>query len=265
MPAVDFSLLTGLTNNEKAANVRMIDFISLLFAQLTHKELHCLRIFARMLKEIATLVKKDIVLEFRQRYAFFSILLYVLATVYIAYLVFNRIDSAITWNALLWIILVFASLTTASKSFQNESDSRFLYYYQLCRPQALLLAKVIYNTLFIALVSLLTYFVYAWFLGNPVELKLQFILAMLLGSAGFSGILTVISAIAMRTNNNPTLLAILSIPLLLPIIIVVVRASIGALMGVEDTSLWTYIGALLALNALVVILGFLLFPYLWRD
>lgn len=218
-----------------------------------------------MLKQIGTLIKKDVVLEFRQRYAFLSVLLYVFATVYVSYLIFNKLDNPRTWNALLWVILVFASVSTASRSFVNENEGRFLYYYQLVKPQALLLAKVVYNTLFISLISLITYAVYSWFLGNPVNLHGQYLLTVLLGSSGFSGILTVVSAIAMRTNNNPTLMAVLSFPLLLPIIIVVVRASMGALMGFNLNDNLIYLAALTAINALVVVLGYLLFPYLWRD
>ena len=218
-----------------------------------------------MLKEIVALVRKDILLEFRQRYAFFSILLYVVATVYISYLIFQSINNARVWNALFWIILIFASINTAGKSFSNENENRFWYYYQLSSPQALILAKVIYNTVLIWAISLITLGVYSWFIGNPVQNQLQFILVIALGSAGFSGILTVVSAIAMRTDNNATLMAILSIPLLLPVVIIVVRASLGALFGMDLEQNLVYLGALLAINALVIILGYLLFPYLWRD
>jgi len=222
-------------------------------------------IFGAMLKEIVALIKKDALLEFRQRYAFFSILLYVVATVYISYLIFISINDARVWNALFWIILVFASINTAGKSFSNESENRFWYYYQIASPQALILAKVIYNTLLIWAISLITYLVYSWFIGNPVQSQWQFLLVLLLGSASFSGILTVVSAIAVRTNNNATLMSILSIPLLLPVVIIVVRASLGAMFGLDFEQNLVYLGALLALNTLVIILGFLLFPYLWRE
>lgn len=218
-----------------------------------------------MLKEVFALIKKDILLEFRQRYAFFSILLYVVATVYIAYLIFISINNARVWNALLWVILVFASINTAGKSFSNESENRFWYYYQLSSPQALLLAKIVYNTLLIWVISIITYLIYSTFISSPVAAHGQFLVVMLLGMSNFSAILTVVSAIAVRTNNNATLMAVLSIPLLLPVIIVVVNASLNALFGfslAQNTPNFMY---LLALNTLVVILGYLLFPYLWRE
>lgn len=222
-------------------------------------------IFGRMLKEMFALIKKDAVLEFRQRFAFFSILLYVVATVYISYLIFSRLSDARIWNALFWVILVFASINTAGKSFSNESENRFWYYYQLCSPQALILAKIIYNTLLIWAISLITLAIYSWFVGNPVQAIGQFVGVLLLGSSGFSSILTIVAAIAVRTNNNATLMAVLSIPLMLPVIIVVVRASISAMFGLsleENTINLVYLGTL---NTLVIVLGYLLFPYLWRE
>ena len=222
-------------------------------------------IFGVMLKEMAALLRKDFTLEFRQRYALFSILLYVVATVYISYLIFTNIKDLRTWNALFWVILIFASINTAGKSFANESENRFWYYYQLGSPQSVILSKIIYNTLLIWVISLITYLIYSWFLGNMVANHLHFLLVILLGSASFSGILTVVSAIATKTNNNATLMAILSIPLLLPAVIIIVKASQLALMGINLQQNSAFLLGLVVLNGLVTAMGYLLFPYLWRE
>jgi heme exporter protein B len=218
-----------------------------------------------MFQQTWSLIKKDVILEFRQRYSFFSILLYVISTVYITYLIFLTIRDVRVWNALFWIILVFASINTAGKSFVNESQNRFWYYHQICSPQSLIISKVIYNTVLIWIISLLTLFIFSWFVGNPAASMSQFILVLILGSAAFSSILTIVAAIAVRTNNNATLMSILSIPLLLPVIIIVVRASLGAVLGMPAADNNIYLLALAALNMMVFALGYLLFPYLWSE
>jgi heme exporter protein B len=218
-----------------------------------------------MVKQLVALLRKDVLLEFRQRYALFSILLYVVATVYISYLIFSNIKDVRTWNALFWIILIFASINSAGKSFSNESENRFWYYYQLASPQAVILSKIVYNTLLIWIISLITYIIYSWFLGNHVTNHLHFLAVVLLGSASFSGILTVVSAIAVKTNNNATLMSILSIPLLLPAVIIIVKASQLSLMGMSMAQNGAYLAGLLVLNLLVTAMGYLLFPYLWRE
>jgi heme exporter protein B len=60
-------------------------------------------------------------------------------------------------------------------------------------------------------------------------------------------------------------MAILSIPLLLPAVIIIVKASQLALMGMSLQQNLAYLGGLLLLNALVTAMGYLLFPYIWRE
>jgi heme exporter protein B len=61
-------------------------------------------------------------------------------------------------------------------------------------------------------------------------------------------------------------MAILSFPIILPMLITVIKVSKTALAGaVADPSAWKYIGVLALLNVIVIILAYLLFPYLWRE
>jgi heme exporter protein B len=218
-----------------------------------------------MRSEILTLIKKDLLLEFRQRFAFFSIILYILSTVYVCYLVFQRIDDPLVWNALFWVIMTFTAVGTAGKSFQQESGSRFYFYYQIARPEAMILSKIIYNQMLMAVLGGFTWLIFSLLLGDLIEDKWFFGLVVLLGSIGFGAILTTLSGIASKTNQNTTLLAVLSIPLMLPFLVILVRGSLIGMMGGSMDDLMPYLIGLLLLNAIVISLGFLLFPYLWRE
>ena len=226
-------------------------------------------IFARpyriMLAQIKYLIAKDVLLEWRQKYAFFSILLYVTAAIYVCYLVFHTITDTATWNALFWVLMLFASVNTAGKSFVHESRGKQLFYYTLVKPQAIILSKTIYNNVLTAVIALLSYLVYSLLIGNPVENQALFLLTLLLGSMGFSSVLTSIAAIASKTDNNTTLMAILSFPLLMPLFITVVKASRNAIEGLGWSFSYHYLLVLLLINGVVVLLSYLLFPYLWRD
>ena len=96
------------------------------------------------IKETTTLIRKEFLMEWRSKYALNGILIYVFATVFICYLSFKKIDP-ITWNALFWIILLFTSINAIAKSFMQENRSRYLYYYTIVNPAALILSKIIYN------------------------------------------------------------------------------------------------------------------------
>jgi heme exporter protein B len=218
-----------------------------------------------MLSEIKNLLLKEILLELRQKYALNGILLYVASSVFVVYLSFKVIHDKSTWNALLWIILLFASTNAVAKSFIQENKGRQLYLYSLASPGAIILSKVIYNMILLIALSLLTFFFFILFAGNPVEDFFYYVLSLILGSMGFSSVLTLVSAISSKTNNNVTLMAVLSFPLLMPLLITLIRFSKNAMDGIDRSMSMDYILVLVLMNLIIIILSYLLFPYLWRD
>src|SRR5688572_5280116 len=105
-----------------------------------------------LLHQVKHLFVKEFFLELRQKYAINGILLYVVSTIFISYLSFKRILNPGVWNALFWIILLFASVNAASKSFIQESKGRLLYLYTVASPQAVILSKMIYNAFLIVVI-----------------------------------------------------------------------------------------------------------------
>lgn len=218
-----------------------------------------------LLKQVISLVSRELTLELRQKYVLNGILLYVISTIFISYLSFRKIIDPPTWNALFWIIMLFASVNAVSKSFIQESRGRLLYLYTLASPQAVILSKMIYNMLLMIIISLICFGFYVMFIGNLVQDIPLFMLALLLGSIGFAALLTMVSAIASKANNNFTLMAILSFPIMVPLLITLIKLSKNAVDGLALSVSYYSILALAAINVIIIILSYLLFPYLWRD
>ena len=218
-----------------------------------------------LFKEITFLVKKEIALEIRQKYAFGGLLLYVISTVFICYLSFKRVVDPPTYVALFWIILLFAAVNAVAKSFLSESRGLQLYFYSLASAEAVIISKIIYNLMLMLFLSLITIFFYTLFLGSIIQDVPMFILSIILGSFGFSSVLSMVSAIASKANHNVTLMAILSFPILIPLLMTVVRFSKNAVDGLDRSVNYQYIVTLLALNIIVIVLAVILFPYLWRN
>ncbi len=218
-----------------------------------------------MLKQIVNLIGKEFILEFRTKYALGAILLYAVSTVFICYLSFGTIDNKTTWNALFWIIELFAATNAVSKSFAGESKEVQLYTYTLASPGAVILSKIIYNIVLTIVLTLVTVLVYTILIGNPVVDMVLFIETAILGSAGFASVLTMVSAIASRTNGNLALMAILSIPLLIPILIIVIKLSLIAVSGMQLQDPTGFLVALAGLNVVTAALAYILFPYLWHE
>ena len=218
-----------------------------------------------LMKAIFRVVQLNFQLEWSERRSYFSILIYVLSTVYLSNLVFNEILSAESWNAFFWVIFLFAAIQAAYRSFYFEADQRFLLYYGWVKPEHLILGKIIYNFIYLLAVALFTSGFFGFLMGFPIASPGAFITVLTLASLGFSSILTLVAAISAKAGNNPALPAILSIPLLYPQILTLSKLSIRSLTGFswEINAQLLIVLALLALVSLL--LSFLLFPYLWRD
>ena len=214
--------------------------------------------------QILHLLRKEFTLEFRQKYAISGILLYVLSTVFIIYISFQRVSPQV-WNVLYWIIMLFASVNAVVKSFVQESGHRQLYYYQIMHPVAILLSKMIYNTVLLLALGSLTFVALSFVAGSPIQNAGRFALAMVLGSVGFSVTFTFVSAIAAKADNSSTLMAILSFPVVIPVILLLVNLSAHAIGLLEGTEIRNTILLLASLDLILVALGMVLYPFLWRD
>ncbi len=226
----------------------------------------------KLAHETIHLLKKEILLEWRSKYAFNGVLLYVVSTVFVCYISFNLTPGfsgssgyAVVWNVLFWIIMLFASVNAIAKSFMQESKARLLYYYSIASPQAIILSKTIYNILLMTLISFLALAVYMIFFTKELGDPWFYFLAVLMGSISFSIVFTMISAIASKAGNNGTLMAILSFPVIIPVILILIRLSKSAMDGLERSLSYGNIGVLCAINAIVIATSLLLFPFLWRD
>lgn len=231
-------------------------------------------IFALMelIRQTGHLLKKEILLEWRSKYAFNGVLLYIVSTVFVCYIAFNLTPGftstegyVVVWNVLFWIIILFASVNAIAKSFLQESRSRLLYYYTIASPHAIILSKTIYNALLMGLLSILALIVYILFFTNTINDSLWYFLVVLTGSITFSTVFTMVSAIAAKAGNNGTLMAILSFPVIIPVIMLLINISKSAMDGIERSLTYGNFGILAAINVIVIAVSLILFPYLWRD
>jgi len=215
---------------------------------------------------IKALIKKEFLLEFRQKSTIGAVLVYVVGTIFVSALCFKGNLDKPTWNALFWIITLFTSVTISGKSFLKETGGQALFNFLHYSPKQFIVSKILYNMVFMLCLSLITFFFYAFFIKNEVENLGLFFMVLVLASTGLAGVLSLMSAIASKASGNFAMMSILSFPVMMPLILVVIRVSKQAVDGIEWAGVgFSFIVILAALNILTLALSFLLFPYLWRD
>jgi len=218
-----------------------------------------------MTKRVLTLLKKDILLEFRQKHTFYGILLYIASTIFVLYLSIDKPDANV-WNGLFWVIQLFVCVNAVAKSFLQESRGRMLYFYSITSPVEFIIAKMLYNVALMIFMSLLSLLLFAVFLDNPVDNSLRFTGIVILGGASISIVFTLMSAIAAKAQQNAALIAILGFPVILPQLLLLMRLSKAAFAEVfKEGAVLQLVGLIAGLDVLVITMAVILFPYLWKD
>jgi heme exporter protein B len=213
---------------------------------------------------IAALLRKDILLEIRQQYTFYGILLYVASTIFVLYLAMGQPESTI-WNGLFWMIQLFICVNAVAKSFLQENSGRMLYYYSIAGARDYILSKLIFNAGLMILMSITSLILFRLLMGDPLQHPLKFTGVVCLGGCSLSLVFTFLSAIAARARQNAAMIAILGFPLIIPQILLLMRISNDAFSDVIQGGFMLMSLVLVGLDILVIALAVILFPFLWKD
>jgi heme exporter protein B len=210
------------------------------------------------------LLRKDLLLEVRQQYTFYGVLLYVASTTFVLYLSMGEPEGQV-WKGLFWITQLFISVNAVAKSFLQEGKGRLLYFYSIAGARDFMLAKLLFNALLMLVMNLVSLGLFLLMLGNPMTDAPAFVLISCLGGISLSLVFTFLAAIAARAQQGAALMAILGFPLVIPQLLLLHRASTIAFGEVIQGGLAAMIGLLAGLDLLVMLLALILFPFLWKD
>lgn len=168
------------------------------------------------------------------------------------------------WNGLFWIIQLFICINAVAKSFLQESRGRMLYFYSIASPSDFVLAKLLFNSLLMLVMSLISLLLFTLFLGNPVQKAGPFIGLVLLGGWSLSLVFTFLAAIAAKAQQNAAIMAVLGFPLIIPQLMLLMKlsnATFNPALSIPSTTILL----LVALDIMIIILAIILFPFLWKD
>lgn len=217
--------------------------------------------------EVKYLLLKELRFELRNRHAFSSILLYLVSSFFLIYLIFQSNTAALKKDVLFslyWLIVLFTAINAISKSFVQENRGRYFLYYTLVNPRSMVVSKILYNSLMLVVLSLLSFLFFVTFFNQFAENYLLMMLIIATGSLGFGAVLSLVSAIASKTNNNFSLMAVLAFPLLLPLLLTLIKVSGNESAGFVFQNI-AYLFVLCSIFVLVFVLAYILFPYLWKE
>jgi len=213
---------------------------------------------------IFTLFKKDVLLEFRQQYSFYGVLLYVASTIFVLYLAMGQPENMV-WNGLFWMMQLFICVNAVAKTFLQEGKGRQLYFYSLCSPVHFMLARMIFNAALMLLMNGISLLLFNLLLGSPIAHPLLFFGISCFGAVSISLVFSFLAAIASRAQQNAALMAILGFPIIIPQLMLLMRLSTLAFSDIFQSGLVSIILLLACFDLMVILLSVILFPFLWKD
>lgn len=217
-----------------------------------------------MIAQIRWLIYKDLKIDWRTRYPVAGIALYITSLIITSYMAFTGFIDEETWNALLWLILLFIAINAVAKSFSQEED-RNLYYFHLVRPESIIIAKLIYYGIYQLILVAIALMLFSLFLGIPSMQFGSFALNLFLGSFGLSSAFTMVSSISSKTNNNAVMMAILGFPVIIPILMLSISNSQVIVLGGAFNDISGNLITLFSVNVIIIALTYILFPFTWKS
>ena len=221
-----------------------------------------------LLRVVFAIVSKDLRAELRSRELISAMVLFALLSVLIFSfaLELDRQAREEAVTGVLWVTIVFASILGLNRSLAMERDQGNFDALLLAPIDraAIFFGKLIGNFIFALAVGLLLLPLMT-ILFNFTMVQGWLLLALLLGTLGFTSIGTLLATMTVQTRARETLLPIVMMPLALPVLLAAVKASTGILNQAPMTDWMPWLQILAVINVVYLTLCYLLFDYVIEE
>jgi heme exporter protein B len=220
-----------------------------------------------MFKQAIAICMKDFQSELRNRYAINGLAMFII--VVISIIKFSLVDEKLTselHSGLLWIIIFFANSNGLSRVFVAEEDRGTSFVLKLtANSKSVLLGKLIFNTSLSFIINFFVVFLFLVTMDLTIKSYGLFILTLVLGNFGLSGVLTIIAALISKSSSKGTLYPVLSFPLLLPLMLTTINATTMTIEGTTIGQLSSEIQIMISYSVVLITASFMLFDLVWND
>ncbi|WP_094604241.1 hypothetical protein SPSIL_036810 [Sporomusa silvacetica DSM 10669] len=209
--------------------------------------------------------RKDLLCEFRTRYAFGALMMLALITLSsISMTLAGTALSSPIAATLLWVILFFCAMAGLSRTFIHEQETGTLFILRLyANGQAVLAGKLLYNILLLQLMTLFILPLFIVFLNIEIQLWGQLLFVLFLGTTGIASVAILTALMVVSTGAKGSLFTVITFPVLLPQFLTAITATGLILSGIAPN--WREFFFLAGYDVTIIVIASLLFDYLWYD
>lgn len=221
-------------------------------------------------RKLVALVWKDLLAEFRTKEMLSSMLLFALIVVVVFNFTFDPGSRAIkeAGPGILWVAFIFAGVLGLYRSLVHEVERGCLQGLILAPVDygLIFLGKAVGNAIFIFLIELPTFLLFAIFFNIDFWQGLdKLAVIFFLGTIGFAAVGTLLSAISVNTRTREIMLPILLFPIEVPVILSAVNATASALAGKGWSEITGWLKILAGFDLIFLLVCFVTFEYVLEE
>ena len=219
-------------------------------------------------RQVGTILWKELAIELRTRDVLASMIVFGLLTLTVFNFAFElRADSILlVAPGVMWVSILFAGTLGMGRTYSHERERGSMEGLLLCPVDrsAIYVAKLLTTLVFLILVEIVLVPVFQAFF-DVSALKPTIIVVILLGTVGFASVGTLFGAMAVNTRAREVMLPVLLLPILIPLIIGMVKAT-GVLMdGQPWSEAWAWVNLLIAFDVVYLVVSFILYDFVIED
>ena len=222
----------------------------------------------RFLRQVFAIVQKDLTAEYRTKENLSAMIVFALLVLVIFNFAFELqgLDIKVMGSGILWVAFTFSGILGLGRSFAAEKDKGSMEGVLLSPVDrgAIFLGKAFSNWIFISIMEVVALPLFAILNNAPIPWW-PIIPYIVLGTIGFAGMGTLLSAVASSTKMREVMLPILLFPVTVPLLMAAVKLTGGALQmrDFSDVSIWFNI--LIAYDAIFMVVAFWVFEYVVEE
>jgi heme exporter protein B len=164
-------------------------------------------------------------------------------------------------------VIYFASVAGLGQSFIKEEESKTALALRIYAPSlAVFGGKFLFNLILLIALEIVLVPLCAMLIGLNIQSIPLFVAVLLLGTFGLACSTTIVAAIVAKASIKGVLFAVLSFPLILPVLIMAIKGTQKSLSaGVAFSGGMGELQVLLSYAVIMFTAGLLLFDFVWND
>ena len=172
------------------------------------------------MRELIAQLKVDFLAEYRSWAETAGIVIFMWVLSYILFRIRPDLNLP-EFNFILWVIFLLVSLNVAFKGANHHSSYERAYLYTVISPTTAFISRFVFNLIYL-LITITAFYLSMIMLYFPqIFFSFKYFLLIVVASFAIGSVISFVGVVARHATGQNTILSILSLPLLIPVVIIV--------------------------------------------